>query len=226
MLILIKLVLIFTVINIKSVFASEECKTDSNLKIGLMENEYIDYQYYLYYELANFVREKNIEFDLQFVKNNVDDFDIIFGEWDKISKLSLYEISLPSKIKDFYQNNGIKINNNVLPLDLDTFILLSNQNYSLESLEGLSNFYSPIKYTFGMNFNDNNLIKLISFISHQDIEDLNSNTFESAISSFKKLYQNSNKNILNSDLTKYIIHMKVKKICLPCLVMGCSFIKI
>ena len=53
---------------------------------------------------------------------------------------------------------------NILPLDLDTLVVLSNQASSLKNLEELSNIFSPIKYTFGMNFNNNeHLSKLISF---------------------------------------------------------------
>ena len=88
MLILIKFLLILIFFNIKLIFASEECKTDSNLKIGLIENEYIDYKHYLYYELGNFVQNKNIEFEISFVENNANNFDIIFGEWNELSKLS------------------------------------------------------------------------------------------------------------------------------------------
>ncbi len=185
----------------KSIFASEECKTDFNLKIGIIDSEYIDYQYYLYYELGNFAQKNNIEFSIGFVENNVDDFDIIFGEWNKLLKFSSNEISLPNKIKKFYEDNGIENIENILPLDLDTFIVLSNQDYSLQNLEELSDFYSPIKYTFGMNFNnDDNLLKLILFSSHQNLSELESHTIESTLTSFQKLYKNSNKNIFNSNL--------------------------
>ena len=200
MLIIIKLLLIFIFVNIKSIFASEECKTNSNIRIGLIEDAYIDYQYYLYYELGNFAQTKNIEFDFEFVENNADDFDIIFGEWDKISNLSLNEISLPSKVKKFYEDNGININTNILPLDLDTYIVLSNQKYSLKNLEELSNFYSPTKYTLGMNFSINkDLLRLISFLSRQDLQEVKPLTVESTLSSLNRLYKNSNKNILNAD---------------------------
>lgn len=200
MLIVIKFLLILIVFYVKTIFASEECVTETNLKIGIIENEYIDYQYYIYYELGNFAQENKIEFDVGYVENNINEFDIVFGEWDRLSKLSLNEISLPNKINQYYKNNGIKIKGNILPLDLDTFIVLSNQNLSVQNLEELINFYSPIKYTFGMSFNkSNDLLKLISFTSHQGINQLKSHTIESTLNSFEKLYTNSNKNILNAN---------------------------
>ena len=105
---------------------------------------------------------------------------------------------MPDKIKKFYEDNGLDIKNNILPLDLDTLIILSNQSYSLKNLEELSNVYSPIKYTFAMSFNNNDeLTKLIQLSSHQDTLKLESHTIESTLSLFNKIYNNSNKNILD-----------------------------
>ena len=56
----------------KTIFASEECSNEKNLKIGLINNDYIDYQYYLYYELGNYVKENNIDFELAFIDQNID----------------------------------------------------------------------------------------------------------------------------------------------------------
>ena len=85
-------------------------------------------------------------------------------------------------------------------MDLDTLVVLSDHASSLKNLEELSNIFSPIKYTFGMNFNNNeHLSKLISFSSHQQIIDLESHTVESTLSSLNKLYSNSNKNILDAN---------------------------
>ena len=69
---------------------------------------------------------------------------------------------------------------------MDTLILLSNQTISLKNLEELSNIFSPVKYTFGMNFNNNeHLSKLVLFSSHQQILDFDSHIIESTLSSFK-----------------------------------------
>ena len=200
---IIKYFLIFIFIQIKTIFASEECKTDLNLKIGIIDSEFINYQYYLYYELGNFSQEENIEFDIGYVENNIDEFDIIFGEWDKLSKLSLKKIFLPSEVKEFYENNEIEIKENILPLDLDTFIILSNQNYTIKNLEELSNLNNPVKYTFGMSFDKNDdLLKLISYTNHKDFIELDSHSTESVLNSLKKLYIKSNKNILSANFSE------------------------
>ena len=165
-----------------------------------MNNDYIDYRYYLYYELGNYAQENSINFELNIVDKNVDDFDIIFGEYNDLKNFSTTEILLPDKIKKFYEDNGLDIKNNILPLDLDTLIIISNQSYSLKNLEELSNVYSPIKYTFAMSFNNNDeLPKLIQLSSHQDNLKLESHTIESTLSLFNKIYNNSNKNILDAN---------------------------
>ncbi len=166
-----------------------------------MNNDYIDYRYYLYYELGNYAQENSINFEINIVDKNIDDFDIIFGEYNELKKnFSTTQILLPDKIKKFYEDNGLDIKNNILPLDLDTLIILSNQSYSLKNLEELSNVYSPIKYTFAMSFNNNDeLPKLIQLSSHQDNLKLESHTIESTLSLFNKIYNNSNKNILDAN---------------------------
>ena len=200
MLILLKIFFLLLFLNIKPIFASEECINKKNLKIGLINNDYIDYQYYLYYELGNYVQQNDIDFELAFVDQNIDEFDIVFGEFNQLKNLSIKEISLPNQIKKFYEDNGLDIKNNILPLDLDTLIVLSNQTSSIKNLEELSIIYSPIKYTFGMSFNNNeHLSKLISFSSHQQIIGLESHIVESTLSSLNKLYSNSNKNILDAN---------------------------
>lgn len=200
LLFLFKTILIIIFFNIKPTLASEECKTDPFIKIGLLENDYIDYQYYLYYELGNFAQENNIEFNINFVENNIDDFDIVFGEWDKLAKLTLNKISLPNEVKEFYEEHNIEVKENILPLDLDTFIVLNDENYTLKNLEEFSNISSPIKYTFGMNFNkSDDLLRIISFSSHKNFQFIESHTIESILNSFKKLYKNSNKNILHAN---------------------------
>ena len=200
LLILLKVFFLLLYIFTKPILASEECSNEKNLKIGLINNDYIDYQYYLYYELGNYVQQNDIDFELSFVDQNIDEFDIVFGEYNQLKNLSTKEISLPNQIKNFYEDNGLDIKNNILPLDLDTLVVLSNQASSLKNLEELSNIFSPIKYTFGMNFNNNeHLSKLISFSSHQQMSDLESHTVESTLSSLNKLYSNTNKNILDAN---------------------------
>ena len=40
--------------------SGNECETNSPLKIGLIDNYYINYEYYLYYELGNFAVNNNL----------------------------------------------------------------------------------------------------------------------------------------------------------------------
>ena len=200
LLIILKFLLLFLFFYIKPISASDECITEKNLKIGILGNDYIDYRYYLYYELDSYAQENSVDFEISIVDKNIDDFDIIFGDYNQLKNLSITEISLPDKIKKFYEDNGLNIKNNILPLDLDTFIIVSNQSYSLKNLAELSNIYSPTKYTFGMNFNNNEeLLKLILLSTHQDTLKLESHTLEATIRLFNKIYNNSNKNILEAN---------------------------
>ena len=108
--------------------SGNECKTSSTLKIGLINNNYIDYEYYLYYELGNFAVDKTLEFEIQEVNNNVNEFDIIFGEYYDLIKLSENKINYPARIENYYRKNNIELSNNIFPLDLDTFILTSKKS--------------------------------------------------------------------------------------------------
>ena len=122
----------------KPIVASNNCGSENNIKIGLIHNEFIDYQYYLYYELGNYAQENDIDFELGLVNKNIDEFDIIFGEFDELSKLfTTREISLPNQVTKYYNNNGLNISQNILPLDLDTFVLLSDKNIKIENFEDI-----------------------------------------------------------------------------------------
>ena len=68
---------LFILFFIIKTLSGNECGTNSPLKIGLIDNDYINYEYYLYYELGNFAVNKNLEFEIQKVDNNANEFDII-----------------------------------------------------------------------------------------------------------------------------------------------------
>ena len=85
------------------------------------------------------------------VENDIDQFDIIFGEYYDLNNLSVNKIDLPDKIINFYTDNGLDISENLLPLDLDTLILLSKSNHEEFYFENLINLYDPIKYTLGFS---------------------------------------------------------------------------
>lgn len=182
---------------------SNECITKNKIKVGLIENDYIDYKYYIYYVLSNYSLKKNLEYEFEIANNNLDEFDIIFGEHSDLNRLSLRDLELPSKIKEFYNKNEIKISNNILPLDLDTFIILGDQKYNELNLEGFSNIVSPNKYTLGLSFlRHENIINLIMYNSELDSVDINNFIIESNISSLKKIFKNMNNNVIGSDYSE------------------------
>jgi len=189
--------IILFLLNIKNLFAENDCFSEKDIKIGLLENEFIDYSYYLYYELGNYTKNRNIEFKLDLVDNNIDDFDIIFGEWYDLKKLNLIKTKFPSEIKNFYMENGLLIENNLLPLDLDTFILLSKSKEPDINLITLSNFIHPVRYTIGLSIlSSQNFINILGYSSGEEFLDLYNPIIESTLNSFRKLYVNLNKNTL------------------------------
>ena len=192
---------LFILFFIIKTLSGNECGTNSPLKIGLIENDYINYEYYLYYELGNFAIDKNLEFEIQKVENNVNEFDIIFGEYYDLIKLSQNKVNYPTNIKNFYSENNIELSNNIFPLDLDTFILISkNIEKKINNLEGLSKYYDPIRYTLGLNFKlQNEVSKIIAYNTGYTDFNLEMIENEMLLNLFEKTYKNLNKNILSSD---------------------------
>ena len=181
--------------------SGNECGTNSPLKIGLIENDYINYEYYLYYELGNFAVDKNLEFEIQKVENNVNEFDIIFGEYYDLIKLSQNKVNYPTSIKNYYSENNIELSNNIFPLDLDTFILISkNIEKKMNNLEELSKYFDPIRYTLGINFKlQNEVSKIIAYNTGYTDFNLEIIENETLLNLLGKAYKNLNKNILSSD---------------------------
>ena len=186
---------------LNSILNANECTPSKSLKVGLIQNDIIDYQYYLYYELGNYAAKNELEFEIQIVENNPNEFDIIFGEFYDLSKLSKNDVIYPHNIKEYYDKNNIALSNNILPLDLDTFIIVSkNKQKKIATLEELSNFFDPIRYTLGVSFkSDKEFKKIFNYFTnnkdfiHDNIEN------ESLINTLKKGYKNYNKNILSAD---------------------------
>ena len=192
--------MIFVLIFVSKEILSDECSIKDEIKIGLIENNYIDYKYYLYYTLGEFSKKNLINFEINQVNNNADEFDIIFGEYRDLKKLSTNKIKIPKSVSDFYYNNEIKILDNIFPLDLDTFILLSHDNKTQLNLESLIDVYSPIKYTLGLSFLSNDdMINLLIYQIEKNKINLNSLTFELSVNLLNKIYKNINKNILYSN---------------------------
>ena len=192
---------LFILFFIIKTLSGNECESNSPLKIGLIENDYINYEYYLYYELGNFAVDKNLEFEIQKVENNVNEFDIIFGEYYDLIRLSQNKVNYPTSIKNYYSENNIELSNNIFPLDLDTFILVSkNIEKKINNLEDLSKYYDPIRYTLGINFKlQNEVSKIIAYNTGYTDFNLEIIENETLLNLFGKVYKNLNKNILSSD---------------------------
>ena len=192
---------LFILFFIIKTLSGNECESNSPLKIGLIENDYINYEYYLYYELGNFAVDKNLEFEIQKVENNVNEFDIIFGEYYDLVKFSQNKVNYPTSIKNYYSENNIELSNNIFPLDLDTFMLISkNIEKKINNLEDLSKYYDPIRYTLGINFKlQNEVSKIIAYNTGYTDFNLEIIENETLLNLFGKAYKNLNKNILSSD---------------------------
>lgn len=191
------LLFIFSLLN--NIHANE-CLSKQKIKIGLIEDEYIDYKYYLYYSLGEFASKNETEFEFSVVNNNVDEFDIIFGEFRDLKKLSSNKIKVPDKITNYYQINNIEVSDNLFPLDLDTYILLSKVKTQRLNFEEFSRLYNPIKYTLGMSFKTKeDIINLLIYSLENRSIEFNSLSFELTMNLFKETYKNLNKNILNTN---------------------------
>ncbi len=179
---------------------ANECLIKKDLNIGLIENNYIDYKYYLYYALGEYSLINDIEFTISEVNQNANEFDIIFGEFRDLAKLSLNQTQIPDQVLNFYNDNEIEIMGNIFPLDLDTFILLSQDDHEKLSFEEFSELYNPIKYTLGMSFKiKEDIINLIIYHLEQPSINLNSLSFELTADLFAKSYENLNKNIVSNN---------------------------
>ena len=179
---------------------ANECLIKKELNIGFIENNYIDYKYYLYYALGDYSLINDVEFTISEVNQNANEFDIIFGEFRDLAKFSLNQTQVPNKVLNFYNDNEVEVMGNIFPLDLDTFILLSQDNYEKLNFEEFSELYNPIKYTLGMSFKtEEDIINLITYHLEQPSINVNSLSFELTADLFSKTYQNLNKNIVNNN---------------------------
>ena len=196
-----KIILIFLLLFlVPSSLVSNECLTKNKLNIGLIENNYLDYKYYLYYALGEYSSLNNVEFTIREINQDANEFDIIFGEFRDLAKLSLNPTQIPDKVLKFYKDNQIEVTENLFPLDLDTFILISQDDNNKLTFEEFSELYNPIKYTLGMSFQTKeDIINLITYHLEQPFIDLSSLSFELTTHLFAKTYENLNKNIIKNN---------------------------
>lgn len=193
-------ILIFIVLISKNLY-SNECTISNKLKIGIIKNGYINYEDYIQYELSKFSSNNSIDYSLAPVENNIDEFDIIFGEYYDLKKLSVFEIEYPQSIRDFYSLNGINNKNNILPLDLDVNILLTkNKIKDRVNLEDLTKINDPKYYTIGLSYkNKYRFINLLSDLSMSSKIDTTNIFFETNLHNLFKVYKNLNKSLINSN---------------------------
>ena len=186
---------------------SKNCEIKKNIKIGILEYEFINYFQYIYYELDNFSSKNEIFFEIESIKKEFENYDIVFGEYVDINQYANKELEYPDEVLDFYKSNGIKITKNLIPLDLDTFILISNhenQNYNI-FLDDLININDSTKYTWGMSFKDSKrFINLINFNLSYQKEKLNHPKIDYILNLYSKLYFKANNNLINSSLYELI----------------------
>ena len=196
--VLVLIISVFFYINISN---SKECENNSKLKVGIIENEFIDYKYYLYYSLYNYSLINSSEFELDVVNNNIDEFDIVFGEYFQIEKLNKRSINYPSEVTDFYKKNQIPIKEeNIFPLDLDTFILLKKNNIQKLNFEDLSKFYDPVKYTLGLSqIPKENFLNLFMYSLGENNLNIEKVSFDTILDLYTTSYKNINKNILENN---------------------------
>ena len=142
----------------------------------------------------------DVEFTISEVNQNANEFDIIFGEFRDLAKFSLNQTQVPNKVLNFYNDNEVEVMGNIFPLDLDTFILLSQDDYEKLNFEEFSELYDPMKYTLGMSFKtEEDIINLMLYHLEQPSINVNSLSFELTADLFSKTYQNLNKNIVNNN---------------------------
>ena len=188
---------------LENISYADECSIRPKIKVGIVENNFIDYSYYIYYALDKYSLEYDVEFELENIENNPNNFDIIFGDYKDLSKLSIKEILLPKHVSDFYEKNQIKININLLPLDLDTFIILSKEKHKYLNFEDFSNYFSPLKYSLGMSFkNKKNIINILKYNLEEEIIDPRNLSFESNMIAFSNIFKSLNKNLIESNFSE------------------------
>lgn len=179
---------------------SDECEKSDNIKIGLIDNKYINYMDYLNYTLDSYALNNSVKFEVSYTEGKDNTFDIIFGDYKDLINLDLKEIKYPKKLSEFYEQNDINLYNNLIPLDLDTFVILSSSKNNIDNLEYFSEFRDQNKYTLGANLlNNRNFIDLISYSLHEQNINLESVSFESNLRLFQNVFKNINKDILRSN---------------------------
>ena len=203
---LIKSVILIIFIFINSLIAEEiNCPiSNENISVHLITDGYYNYEDYLHYSLGKFSTQNkkqytlttSKEFNLKTMSN-----DIIFGEFNELRKIINEEKNLitPDFIGNFYIKNEITNpfqDNNLYPLDLDTYILVSKEEINdIKNEEDIYNFVDVSKYTISQSFySRNETINFFSYLLMGNGMDFKNPFFESILYNQKYKYSLLNKN--------------------------------
>ena len=202
---LIRTILIFVTIFINTTIAEEICpKNKQDISAHLISDGYYNYEDYLHYSLGKFSSLNNNKYNLNVSKElNLTSInsDIIFGEFYELQKIINKENSLttPEYIENFYRRNNIKNsdqNNNLYPLDLDTYILVSKKKIiDIKNEEDIYNFFDQNKYTLSQSFySKSETLNFINFLLMGNEMNFENPFFESILFNQKSKYSLLNKN--------------------------------
>ena len=88
-----------------------------------------------------------------------------------------------------------------MPLDLETFILVTKDNKeNIETLDDLSIFFEPHRYTLGMSFEPkNNLAKFLNYNNNGKSTNYDDISYELTLKLLSDISKNLNKNLLSSN---------------------------
>jgi len=185
-----------------------------NISVHLISDGFYNYKGFLHYSLGKFSTDNKKKYNLN-VANELDligiGSDIIFGEYNELKKIISNEKKLitPDYIKEFYTKNKIKNseeNNNLYPLDLDTFVLISkNQMKNIKYEEDIFDFINPNKYTLSQSFySENETIKFFNYLLMYNEMNFENPFLESILFNQKKKYSAVNKNTFLGDYEEII----------------------
>ena len=195
---LIRNIIFITFITANLLLAEEKnCPSiKDNISAHLISDGFYNYQEFLHYSLGKFSTDNQKNYNLN-VANELDligiGSDIIFGEYNELKKIISSEKKLitPDYIKEFYIGNKIKNseeNNNLYPLDLDTYILVSNNKIkNITHEEDIFNSIDPNKYTLSQSFySENETINFLNYLLINNEMNFDSPFLESILFNQKK----------------------------------------
>lgn len=198
------LIILIVYLNIPKTFAINDLKDIELIKVALIKDEFKDYKNYIEYELSSYSSEKKIEYQLIETDNleNENNFDIIFGEYNSLTKYSKNVKEMNLCQTKFYEKNNIEISEDIFPIDLDSYLIFSNKyKKKIQSFQDLSKLIDPLKYTIGFSLVKKNFVEdIFIFSSPNNLEVLYEDIiFLSNYSLLSRLNKNINKFTINSD---------------------------